>query len=66
MILVNLFCCCEKVLIHIHTWRRKIFLQPIMEGITDADYMDAKRVHKDFKMNNSFIECARPVHFPLL
>ena len=59
MILVSLFCCCEKVFTHMNKWmieknsmkhyqKKKIFTE---EDITNSDYAHAKRVSKHFKIN---------------
>ena len=65
MKLVNLFCCQEKVFILMNIWmigkslmkqhylKKKNFIATLnKEDITDADYMHAKRVCKDFEIKN--------------
>ena len=65
MISISLFYCCEKVFTHTNIWRigknlmtfyylkKKFFYSHlIMEDVTDADYVHAKRVCKKFKIRN--------------
>ena len=64
MILISLFCCCEKVFIHTNIWmvyfgkfsetslpkKEDFYSYKNMKHITNADYKHAKSVFKDFKM----------------
>ena len=59
---ISLFYCCEKVFILMNIWmtgknstkhhyhKNKIFSHLNMENITDAHYVHAKRVCKDFEI----------------
>ena len=70
MILINLVYCCKKVFIHINTWMieknsmKLYYLKKMMqEDIADAGYAHAKRVCKDFEINNQVICMFKTIHY---
>ena len=66
MVLLNLFCCCKKLFAYMNTWmigknlmkhqylKKKDFYSKLnMEGITDGDVRQMKRIWKDFETENN-------------